>query len=105
MCGLQKGGRGGEVSRDVIVGMGQGLSSPSKMVPPPHPPLVCVSPAKAKLKAFATCIHIQLKAPLCGGAETAAETPGCLFSSVAVEKVAARLPSEVYAPLTHTETH
>lgn len=107
-----KRGEGGEVSRDDMAGMRQGLSYPPIQPPPPSPPpvCVCVSPANAKLKAFATCIHIQLKAPRCSRGETAAETPCCLFPSVVVEKVAARLPSMVSTPtpppfLTHKHVH
>lgn len=100
------------MSQDVTAGMRQGLSSPFSLLQPnpstqPTPPwcvYVCVSPAKAKLKAFATCIHIQLKAPLCCRGGTAAETPCCLFPSVVAEKVAARLPSEPPPPA-HTHKH
>lgn len=46
------------------------------------PPLAYIAPVKAKLKALATHVHIQLKAPLCGGGGTAAETPACLFGAV-----------------------
>lgn len=64
MYNEEEEGEGGEVGLDVMVGMRQGLSTP--------PSLRALLSTKAKLKAFATCIHIQLKAPLCGRAETAA---------------------------------
>lgn len=69
-----------------------GAVFPSRPPSPPSPG-VYVSPAKAKLKAFATRIRIQLKAPLCSHGGTAAETPCCLFPLVVVEDVAARLLS------------